>query len=68
MKPVMTFMAEGRVPSDDEIQEAVIYANTKDCFVKLYWVNIGNYLDCVSISPGDTFDKAKNSIPTVVAL
>ena len=68
MKPLKTFVADKHTPSDEEIQEAVIYANTKDCVVLLYWVNIGNYLDHITIHPGNTFEEAKNAIPTIVAL
>ena len=68
MKPLKTFVADKNTPSDEEIQEAIIYANTKDCVVLLYWVNIGNYLDHITIHPGSTFEEAKNAIPTIVAL
>lgn len=64
----MTFLADMSIPSDEELQEAVIYANTKDCVVRLYWVNIGHYLDYITIHPGNTFEEAKNAIPTVVGL
>ena len=68
MKPLTTFVAAKHTPSDEEIQEAINYANTKDCVVLLYWVNIGNYLDHITIHPGNTFEEAKNAIPTIVAL
>ena len=68
MRPVKTFVADKHTPSDEEIQEAIIYANTKDCVVLLYWVNIDNYLDHITIHPGNTFEEAKNAIPTIVAL
>lgn len=64
----MTFLADKSIPSDEEIQEAVIYANLKDCVVRLYWVNTGHYLDNIIIYPGNTFEEAKSAIPTVVGL
>lgn len=64
----MTFLADKSIPSDEELQEAVIYANLKDCVVRLCWVNIGHDLDYITIHPGNTFEEAKNAIPTVVGL
>lgn len=63
MKEIKEYLCDGRKPTDDEIREGIIIADTENCVVKLNWFYpySGNYDLC--IIPGMSFDECQKKLP-----
>lgn len=64
MKLVKNYRADGKIPTDDEINQCIEISNRKDCIVHLEWVfspYSGRY--SVDIIKGMTYEVIKNKLP-----
>lgn len=63
MKLVQSYRADGRIPTDDEINQCIEIVNRDDCIVNLeyYFPYSGRY--SVDIVKGMTYTEIKNKLP-----
>ena len=60
MKLVQNYRADGRTPTDDEINQCIEIANREDCIVHLEWVFSYSGRYSVDIIKGMTYEVIKN--------
>ena len=63
MKLVQNYRADGRTPTDDEINQCIEIANRDDCIVCLEWYFPYSGRYSVNIVKGTTYEEVKNKLP-----
>lgn len=63
MKLVQSYRADGRTPTDDEINQCIEIANREDCIVHLEWFYPYSGKYSVDINKGTTYETVKNKLP-----
>ena len=63
MKLVQNYRADGKIPTDDEINQCIEIANREDCIVHLEWVFPYSGRYSVDIVKGMAYEAVKNKLP-----